>query len=139
MFIQNMDTGIILFACPFNQMKSFPRYLHLQFIPSLKKNESGVFFDSFLTYNLYCLSKCELWYSVGLCNFSPPLSNFFVKQESLLSHPCSSSLRIAPDLPFPLLFWSSHSLALRKPELRFLKVKNNNLILIGIEGLKFIM
>lgn len=50
MIIQNMDRGFILFAYPFKQVESFPRYLHPQFIPSLKTNESEGFFETFLTY-----------------------------------------------------------------------------------------
>lgn len=63
MIIQNMDRGLIMFACPFNQMESSSRYLHPQLIPLLKKNESEGFFNTFLTYNLYCLSTSKLRYS----------------------------------------------------------------------------
>lgn len=107
MIIQNMDRGLIMFACPFNQMESSPRYLHPKFISLLKKkiNLRG-FFDTFLTCNLYCLSTSKLWYStlqLATCPYHWAIS---FSNKNLCSHPSFSSLRTAPDLPFPLLFWS---------------------------------
>lgn len=129
--IQNMDRGFITFSCPFNQMESLPRSFIYNSFHHFKKKVSWCPFWPIIFIAYQNVSSDIQWaFATCLHHWAISFSN-----KNLCSHPCWSSLTTAPDLPFPLLFWSCRSLALRKPKLRFLKVKKTSLFLIGVERL----
>lgn len=138
MIIQNMDRGLIMFACPFNQMESSPRYLHPKFISLLKKK---LIWEVFLIpfWLVIFIAYQHLSSDIQLCNLQlAPITEQFLFQTRIYAlTQVSPRWEQLPIYHFPCCFEVSHSLALRKPELRFIKVKSNSLFLIGIEWLTF--